>query len=278
MVSLFTPELHELMKEYLVADQQIILFQNRRGYSPYIECFSCGWIPQCVHCDVSLTYHKQQNQMVCHYCGTSSRIPDACPECHENSLVTRGFGTEKLEDEVSILFPEHSVSRMDMDTTRTRRKYEKIIDDFASGKSRILIGTQIVTKGLDFDHVGLVGVLNADNMLNFPDFRSFERSFQLMLQVAGRAGRKDGRGKVVIQTSNPSHPVIRMLTRNDYHAMYLSQMEERKTFHYPPYYRLVQITLKHKNNEMLEKASHEMAGRLKKRCLLYTSQAADTTL
>ncbi|MBA7528580.1 Primosomal protein N' [subsurface metagenome] len=265
MVSLFTPELYELMKQNLASDQQVILFQNRRGFSPYIECFSCGWIPQCVHCDVSLTYHKQQSQLVCHYCGYSIRIPAACPECHETSLVTRGFGTEKLEDEVSVLFPEQTVSRMDMDTTRTRRKYERIIDDFASGKSRILIGTQIVTKGLDFDNVGLVGVLNADNLLNFPDFRSFERSYQLMVQVAGRAGRKDRQGKVVIQTSNPSHPVIRMLARNEFHAMYLRQMEERNTFHYPPYYRLLQITLRHKNIEMVEKASRDLAGRLKQR-------------
>ena len=263
MVSLFTPELFELMKTNLEGGQQVILFQNRRGFSPYIECFSCGWIPRCVHCDVSLTYHKQQGRMVCHYCGYTGKVPGACPGCNDTSIHTRGFGTEKLEDEVSILFPEYLVSRMDMDTTRTRRKYEKIIEDFSSGKSRILIGTQIVTKGLDFDNVGLVGVLNADNMMNFPDFRSFERSFQLMLQVAGRSGRKDKRGKVVIQTSNPDHPVIQMLRNSDYHAMYLSQMEDRQAFHYPPYYRLVEITLKHKDREPLEKASRELAGRLK---------------
>ena len=263
MVSLFTPELFELMNQNLEAGQQVILFQNRRGFSPYIECFSCGWIPRCVNCDVSLTYHKQQNRLVCHYCGYSERVPGACPECNDTSLHTRGFGTEKLEDEVSLLFPAYPISRMDMDTTRTRRRYEKIINDFASGKSRILIGTQIVTKGLDFDNVGLVGVMNADNLLNFPDFRSFERSFQLMLQVAGRSGRKDKRGKVVIQTSNPSHPVINMLRANDYHSMYLGQMEDRQTFHYPPYYRLLEITLKHKDREKLEKASRELAARLK---------------
>jgi primosomal protein N' (replication factor Y) (superfamily II helicase) len=263
MVSLFTPELFELMQQNLSDGKQLILFQNRRGFSPYIECFSCGWIPRCAHCDVSLTYHKQIHQMVCHYCGYSERVPGSCPECNETSLVTRGFGTEKLEDEVAILFPDYPVSRMDTDTTRTRRRYEKIIDEFASGKSRILIGTQIVTKGLDFDNVGLVGVMNADNLLNFPDFRSFERSFQLMLQVAGRSGRKDKRGKVVIQTSNPGHPVIRMLHESDYHSMYLSQMEERKAFNYPPYYRLLKITMKHKDREILENASKDLANRLK---------------
>jgi primosomal protein N' (replication factor Y) len=201
--------------------------------------------------------------MVCHYCGFSTVIPHSCPDCSETTLVTRGFGTEKLEDEVSLLFPEYAVSRMDMDTTRTRRRYEKIIEDFSAGRSRILVGTQIITKGLDFDRVGLVGVLNADNMLNFPDFRSFERSFQLMLQVAGRAGRKDKQGKVVIQTSTPSHPVIRMLTGNDYHGMYLSQMEDRRDFHYPPYYRLVQVTLRHRQKEILENASADLSGRLK---------------
>jgi len=263
MVSLFTPELFNLIGENLEAGQQVILFQNRRGYSPYIECFTCGWIPRCIHCDVSLTYHKKPGGLVCHYCGHTESVPGACRECGETSLHTRGFGTEKLEDEVSILFPGQRISRMDTDTTRTRRRYEKIIEDFSTGKSRILIGTQIVTKGLDFDNVGLVGVLNADNLLNFPDFRSFERSFQLMMQVAGRSGRKDRRGKVVIQTSNPGHPVIQMLKSNDYHSMYLGQMEDRKAFHYPPYYRLLEIILKHRDLEILEKASGALAVRLK---------------
>ncbi len=264
MVSHFTPELFGLMQQCMEEGQQVILFQNRRGFSPYIECFTCGWIPKCTHCDVNLTYHKQQNRLVCHYCGYSEGVPHACPECGETSLVTRGFGTEKLEEEVETLFPGHAVSRMDLDTTRTRRKYENIIRDFTSGASRILVGTQIVTKGLDFDNVGLVGVLNADNLLHFPDFRSHERSFQLMLQVAGRAGRKDRQGKVVIQTSNPSHPVLQMLGKSDYHAMYMAQMQERKDFSYPPYFRLIKITLRHRDREILKKAATKLSEKLRK--------------
>ncbi len=264
MRSHFTPELFSLIEETLSADKQLILFQNRRGFSPYIECFSCGWIPACIHCDVSLTYHKQQHRLICHYCGYSRAVPSSCPECHDPHLVTRGFGTEKLEEEVSILFPGYRIGRMDFDTTRTRKRYERIIRDFEGGQTRILIGTQIVTKGLDFDNVGLVGVLHADNLLNFPDFRSFERSYQLMAQVAGRAGRRDSFGKVVIQTTNPSHPVIQHIRNGDYHTMYMSQMEDRQIFHYPPYTRLLKVTLRHENKEVVEKASHELAGNLRK--------------
>jgi primosomal protein N' (replication factor Y) len=265
MVSHFTPELFHLMQVTLEEDRQMILFQNRRGFSPYIQCLDCGWIPGCSQCDVSLVYHKQENSLVCHYCGHNEHVPSVCGECGGSHMVTRGFGTEKLEEEVEILFPGTSIARMDLDTTRSRRKYEKIIRDFESGNTQILVGTQIVTKGLDFDHVALVGVLHADNMLNFPDFRSHERSFQLISQVAGRSGRKERRGKVVIQTSLPEHPVIRHILDNDYHAMYLNQMEDRKGFHYPPYYRLIRITLRHADKNLLDRASARLTGELKVR-------------
>ncbi len=264
MRSHFTPVLFNLIEETLAEDRQLILFQNRRGFSPYIECFACGWIPSCIHCDVSLTYHKHQHKLICHYCGHAIGVPHKCPECSDSQLVTRGFGTEKLEEEVSILFPGYRTGRMDFDTTRTRRRYERIIRDFEGGQTRILIGTQIVTKGLDFDNVGLVGVLHADNLLNFPDFRSFERSYQLIAQVAGRAGRKDGHGKVVIQTTNPMHPVIQQVHRGDYHSMYMSQMEDRQAFHYPPYARLLRINLRHESREVVDRASNELAGNLRK--------------
>jgi primosomal protein N' (replication factor Y) len=264
MRSHFTPELFGLMEETLAANRQLILFQNRRGFSPYIECFACGWIPSCIHCDVSLTYHKHHHKLVCHYCGYAIGIPHNCPECSDPQLVTRGFGTEKLEEEVSILFPDHRTSRMDFDTTRTRKRYERIIRDFEGGQTQILIGTQIVTKGLDFDNVGLVGVLHADNLLNFPDFRSFERSYQLMAQVAGRAGRKDGHGKVVIQTTNPMHPVIQHIRNGDYHSMYMSQMEDRQAFNYPPYARLLRINLRHESRDVVDRAADELAENLRR--------------
>jgi primosomal protein N' (replication factor Y) len=213
---------------------------------------------------VNLTYHKSEHKLICHYCGYAAGVPHKCPECNDHQLVTRGFGTEKIEEEVSVMFPGYRISRMDFDTTRTRKRYERIIRDFEGGQTRILIGTQIVTKGLDFDNVGLVGVLHADNLLNFPDFRSFERSYQLMAQVAGRAGRRDSRGKVVIQTSNPSHPVIQHIRSGDYHSLYMSQMEERQAFHYPPYTRLLRINLRHESRAMVDRASRELADRLRK--------------
>ncbi len=263
MVSHFTPELFGLMRQILEEGRQVILFQNRRGFSPYIQCMDCGWIPECRYCDVSLVYHKAERKLVCHYCGYAEPLPTGCPECGETRIHTRGFGTEKLEEEVEGLFPGCSVVRMDLDTTRSRKQYEKIIRDFEAGNTRILVGTQIVTKGLDFDDVGLVGVLHADNLLNFPDFRSYEKSYQLMSQVAGRSGRKDRRGKVVIQTSQPEHPVIQQIIRGDHHSMYLNQMEERQAFHYPPYYRLLRITLRHGERDLLERASSRLAGSLR---------------
>ncbi len=264
MVSHFTPELYEIMQKILEENRQVILFQNRRGFSSYIECFHCGRIPGCKYCDVSLVYHKQQNSLVCHYCGHTENVQGTCPDCGESKMVTRGFGTEKLEEEVKGLFPDWKIARMDLDTTRSRRKYEKIIGDFESGNTQILVGTQIVTKGLDFDNVGLVGVLHADNLLNFPDFRSYERSYQLISQVAGRSGRKEKQGMVIVQTSLPEHPVMQQILKGNYHAAYLNQMEDRQEFHYPPYYRLLRVTLKHSDKNLLDKAAAELAARLKK--------------
>jgi priA: primosomal protein N' len=215
--------------------EQVILFQNRRGYAPMIECHTCGWVPKCKNCDVSLTYHKGLNQMTCHYCGYTCNVPTRCPACEGTELVQRGFGTEKVEDAVHQVFPEAAVARMDLDTTRTRSAYEGILEDFQSGKTDVLIGTQMVTKGLDFERVSVVGILNADAMLNIPDFRSFERAFQLMAQVAGRAGRRSRQGRVILQTKSPDLPLIRQVTEHDYFGLYVGQMEERQMFVYPPF-------------------------------------------
>jgi primosomal protein N' (replication factor Y) len=243
----FSTELLNHIGLSLEKAKQVILFQNRRGFSPYIECAECGWIPKCNNCDVTLTYHKFLNQLVCHYCGYALQIPSRCKECSMPSIQTMGFGTEKIEEELSIFFPTARIARMDLDSTRGKHAHEEIISTFENQQVDILVGTQMVTKGLDFAHVGLVGILNADNMLNFPDFRAFERSFQLMVQVSGRAGRKDERGKVIIQTSSPGHPIISNIISNDYLSMYQTQIEERTEFHYPPLYRLIRFTLKHKN-------------------------------
>lgn len=244
MVGQFSPLLIQYMKEALEQKEQVILFQNRRGFAPMVECRTCGWVPKCKNCDVSLTYHKGINQLTCHYCGYTYQLPKSCPACEGTELVNRGFGTEKIEDDIKILFPEAAVARMDLDTTRTRSAYEKIIADFEQGKTDILIGTQMVSKGLDFDHVSIVGILNADTMLNYPDFRSYERAFQLMAQVAGRAGRKNKRGRVVLQTKSIDHPIIHQVIANDYEDMVGGQLVERQMFHYPPYYRLVYVYLK----------------------------------
>lgn len=263
MSSHFTPELMEEMHSAFYKDEQVILFQNRRGFAPFLECELCGWIPECKNCDVSLTYHKKFNHLVCHYCGYHQKIPQVCPSCGSNKIMTRGFGTEKIEDEISILFPDKKIKRMDLDTTRSRNAYENIIHSFASGEIDILVGTQMVSKGLDFDNVSVVGILNADNMLNFPDFRAFERSYQLMAQVSGRAGRKKRQGTVIIQTSKPSHPIIKNVIENDYVAMYQSQLEERKQFMYPPYYKIVKVLLKHKKTDKLDSAANKLVKELK---------------
>lgn len=263
MRSHFTPQLMEAIEKALNANEQIILFQNRRGFSPYLECLSCSWIPQCPNCAVSLTYHKGISKLVCHYCGHSHTIPTECPSCENATLSTRGFGTEKIEDELAILFPEARVVRMDMDTTRRKRSFETIINRFENYEVDILVGTQMVSKGLDFGNVSIVGILNADNLFNFPDFRAFERSFQLLAQVSGRAGRRNKQGKVIIQTSEPNHPVIKDVLNYNFINMYNSQMEERKTFNYPPLCRMIKITLKHRNREELNRQAKHLGDKLR---------------
>ena len=262
MKSHFHPVLLEKMKEVLEKDEQVILFQNRRGFAPYVECSQCAWVPRCEYCDVSLTYHKHLNHLVCHYCGHAVPMPEACPACGSTDIGTRGFGTEKIEEEIKQLFPDYPVSRMDLDTTRNKRSYEKLIGDFEQKKIRILIGTQMITKGLDFDSVSLVGILNADTMLNYPDFRAHERSFQMMAQVSGRAGRKNRQGLVILQTSDPQHPVIMDVIKHDYLNFYNSQLEDRLKYKYPPFYRLIAITLKHKDKVKCDNAARLLAGYL----------------
>ena len=255
----FSPMLVKEIRQALDKKEQVILFQNRRGFAPMIECHTCGWVPKCKNCDVSLTYHKGLNVLTCHYCGYTYPVPRSCPACGGVELQHKGFGTERIEDDIKLIFPEARVARMDLDTTRTRSAYEKIIADFEGGKTDILIGTQMVSKGLDFDRVSIVGILNADSMLNYPDFRSFERAYQLMAQVAGRAGRKNKQGLVILQTKSPELPVIHQVIRNDYEGLYLDQLTERQLFRYPPYYRLIYVYLKHRKESVLEQASDMMA-------------------
>lgn len=263
MAGPFSPLLLQYMREALDQKEQVILFQNRRGFAPMIECRTCGWVPKCKNCDVSLTYHKGINQLTCHYCGYTYQLPRSCPACESVELVNRGFGTEKIEDDIKVIYPEASVARMDLDTTRTRAAYEKIIADFEQGKTDILIGTQMVSKGLDFDHVSVVGILNADTMMNYPDFRSYERAFQLMAQVAGRAGRKNKRGRVVLQTKSIDHPMIRQVMENDFEGMVAHELSERQMFHYPPYYRMVYVYLKNRNEALLDQMARTMADKLR---------------
>jgi len=255
MRSVFTPELYNEIADALANQEQVILFQNRRGFAPFVQCGNCGWIPKCKNCDVSKTYHKSQSSLVCHYCGNTSSLINQCEQCGSNDIKPRGFGTEKIEDEISLLFPEAHVARMDLDTTRAKRAYEQLIWKFETRKIDILVGTQMITKGLDFDHVRIVGVLNADNLLNYPDFRSYERSFQLITQVSGRAGRKNRRGKVIIQTAQPKHSVLQDVIDYDYNRLFNRQLAERKIFRYPPYYRLIKIVVKHQNKDRLDLAA-----------------------
>lgn len=259
----FSPDLLAEVRRALEQHEQVILFQNRRGFAPMVECRVCGWVPKCKNCDVSLTYHKGLNQMTCHYCGATYDVPHLCPACGSVELVNRGFGTEKIEDHIRAVFPDAKVARMDLDTTRSRSAYERIISDFQSGRTHILIGTQMVSKGLDFDHVSVVGILNADTMLNYPDFRAHERAFQLMAQVAGRAGRRDKRGLVILQTKSPELPVIRQVVANDYRAMYDEQTGERTVFHYPPFCRLIYVYLKHRKEEVAAQAANILAAWLR---------------
>ena len=259
----FSPYLLNKVREALEHGEQAILFQNRRGYAPVIECKQCGWVPHCQHCDVSLTLHRNLNQLTCHYCGYTYQVPTECPACGCHELRTKGYGTEKIEAEVQDIFPEARIARMDLDTTRSRSAYERIISDFASGRTNLLIGTQMISKGLDFDKVSVVGILNADSMLNYPDFRAYEHAFMMMAQVSGRAGRKGKRGLVVLQTKSPDLPIIQQVVRNDYAAHYQSLIAERQQFHYPPYYRLVYVYLKHKQDRVVDTAAAEMASRLR---------------
>lgn len=251
MVSHFTPELLYAIDNALNRKEQVILFQNRRGFSPYLQCQECGWIPSCVQCAVNLTYHKTINRLVCHYCGYTSNLPHVCGSCSSTGVITRGFGTEKIEDEIKIVFPAARVARMDQDTTRSRNSFDRIIKAFEDQRIDILIGTQMISKGLDFENLTIVGVLNADNMLNYPDFRAHERSFQLMEQVSGRAGRRQKQGIVIIQTSDPAHKIVRQVIRHDYLNMYRNQAEERMAFTYPPFCRMVEISIKHKDRQQL---------------------------
>ena len=259
----FSPMLVEEIRKALDNKEQVILFQNRRGFAPMLECHTCAWVPKCKNCDVSLTYHKGMNQMTCHYCGYTIPMPRMCPACGGTDLRNHGFGTERVEDDVKLVFPEARVARMDLDTTRTRTAYERIITDFEEGKTDILIGTQMVSKGLDFERVSVVGILNADTMLNYPDFRSFERAYQLMAQVAGRAGRKNKRGLVILQTKSPDLPVIQQIIQNDYEQLYYDQLAERQLFRYPPFYRLIYVYLKHRKEDVLNAATELMANQLR---------------
>ncbi len=264
MTGPFSSVLLDAMHEALENKEQIIIFQNRRGFAPTVECHACGWVPRCPHCDVSLTYHKRLNQVTCHYCGYTTMIPTKCPNCEGMQLDNVGFGTERIEDSIKQIFPDARVARMDLDTTRSRQAYEKILLDFQHGNTDILVGTQMVTKGLDFDRVSIVGILNADTMLNMPDFRSYEHAFQMMSQVAGRAGRRNKQGRVILQTTTPDLPVVRQVVDNDYTALYNDQMQERQMFHYPPLCRLVSIYMKHRHESVLNGLAYEMAVLLRK--------------
>ncbi|MFR0835287.1 MAG: primosomal protein N' [Barnesiella sp.] len=259
----FSPVLIDKASQALKQGEQVILFQNRRGFAPLVECKECAWIPKCEHCDVSLTYHKRFNQLTCHYCGYTYEIPRVCPACGQPTIEIKGYGTERIEEDVQEYFPGYEAARMDLDTTRSRNSYEQIISDFEQQKTRILVGTQMVTKGLDFDHVSVVGILNADTMMNYPDFRAHERAYQMMAQVAGRAGRKNHRGTVVLQTSEPNHPLIRQVMDNDYEGMYKTQLSERKQFSYPPFFRLIYIYMKHKDEQILNSLSIQYARTLR---------------
>lgn len=258
----FSAPLLSAIRSSLDNKEQVILFQNRRGFAPMVECKVCGWVPKCVHCDVSLSYHRRLNILTCHYCGYTCQLPHQCPACESKDVMSRGYGTERIEDLIHDIFPEAKLGRMDLDTTRTRVAYEKIISDFQKGETDILIGTQMVTKGLDFENVSVVGILDADTMINYPDFRAYERAFQMMAQVAGRSGRHGHRGLVILQTRNIHLPIIQQVVDNDYIGMYDYQIEERKSFRYPPFYRMISIYLKHRKEDIVEKMAHWMSAQL----------------
>lgn len=263
MKGAYSPQLLAAVREALENGEQAILFQNRRGFAPMIECKVCGWVPKCKNCDVSLTLHKNINLLTCHYCGYTYPVPMECPNCGSTELMGRGVGTEKVEDQLSEIFPEARIARMDLDTTRTRNAYERLITDFSTGKTNLLIGTQMISKGLDFDKVRVVGILNADSMLNYPDFRAYEHAFMMMSQVSGRAGRKGKRGLVILQTKSPELPVISQVVHNDYAGFYKDLLEERRAFHYPPFFHLINVFLKHKHEKVCQQASMEMGQMLR---------------
>lgn len=263
MNGVFSPQLIAAIHAALDNEEQVILFQNRRGFAPMVECRQCGWVPRCQYCDVSLTLHKNTSQLTCHYCGSSFRMPEQCPCCESKDLKSRGFGTEKVEDMILELFPDARVARMDLDTTRTRSAYERIIGDFSAGRTNILIGTQMVTKGLDFDRVSVVGILNADSMLNYPDFRAYEHAFTMMAQVSGRAGRKGKQGLVLLQTKNKDLPVVRQVVSNDFQTFFQNLEEERRNFRYPPFTHLIYIYMRHKDVRLIDSAAMEMGARLR---------------
>ena len=263
MAGPFSPLLLLRVRQALERGEQAILFQNRRGFAPMIECHQCGWVPTCQHCDVKLTLHRQLNQLTCHYCGAVYQVPAQCPCCGGTDLRTHGYGTEKIEEQVREAFPDARISRMDLDTTRTRNGYERIISDFGAGRTNILIGTQMISKGLDFDKVSVVGIVNADGMLNQPDFRAYEHAFMMMSQVAGRAGRKGRRGLVILQTKQKDLPVVGMVVRNDYAALYKNLIAERQAFHYPPYYRLIYVYLRHRQDGVVQTAATELGSQLR---------------
>ena len=263
MKGILSPVLLSAMRQALERGEQVILFQNRRGFSSFVECKTCGWVPHCSHCDVSLTYHKRYNQLTCHYCGSVYQVPEVCPNCESKTISGRGIGTEKIEDELVELFPDVKVSRMDMDTTRSRNAYERIIEDFSEGRTQILVGTQMISKGLDFAKVSVVGILDADHMLNYPDFRAFEHAFMMMSQVSGRAGRKGRQGLVILQTRNPEQPVLDRVVHHDMEGMAKDMMEERSLFHYPPYYRLIYVYVRHRQEQKAVYAARELGSRLR---------------
>lgn len=259
----FSPDLLEAMRTALRNKKQVLLFQNRRGFAPMVECKVCGWVPKCKNCDVSLTYHRSMNLLTCHYCGYTYPVPKQCPNCESTELLGRGYGTEKIEDRVRELFPEARIARMDLDTTRSAGAYGRIIDDFSCGRTDILIGTQMITKGLDFSGVTVVGILNADTMLNYPDFRAYEQAFQMLSQVSGRAGRRDERGLVILQTKSADLPVIQQVVAGDFQTFAHDLLEERSMFRYPPFYHLVYVYLRHRNEQLIDSAAIEMASRLR---------------
>ncbi len=259
----FSPDLLEAMRTALRNKKQVLLFQNRRGFAPMVECKVCGWVPKCKNCDVSLTYHRSMNLLTCHYCGYTYPVPKQCPNCESTELLGRGYGTEKIEDRVRELFPEARIARMDLDTTRSAGAYGRIIDDFSCGRTDILIGTQMITKGLDFSGVTVVGILNADTMLNYPDFRAYEQAFQMLSQVSGRAGRRDERGLVILQTKSADLPVIQQVVAGDFQTFARDLLEERSMFRYPPFYHLVYVYLRHRNDQLVDSAAIEMASRLR---------------